>query len=145
VLIFSFGIVRDGLYAQALAQQPSHAALGHPFATAAAIALLVAGNVLVLSSMYALGITGTYLGDYFGILMPARVTRFPFSICAAPMYYGSTMNFLGSAIWSAKPAGVFLTAEVLLVYLIALRFEDPFTEGIYRERAERAKGGKKVD
>jgi phosphatidylethanolamine N-methyltransferase len=145
VLIFSLGILRDDLYVRALAKQPSHAALEHPYATAAAIALLVAGNVLVLSSMYALGITGTYLGDYFGILMPARVTRFPFSVCAAPMYYGSTMSFLGAALWSAKPAGVLLTGEVLLVYLIALRFEDPFTEGIYRADAEGAKGRKKAD
>jgi methylene-fatty-acyl-phospholipid synthase len=145
VAIFTLGLVRDALYTRALAQQPSHALLAHPAAAAVAVALLAVGNVLVLSSMYALGVTGTYLGDYFGILMPARVAGFPFSVCAAPMYYGSTMSFLGTALWMAKPAGVLLTAEVLLVYLVALRFEDPFTEGIYRQRELGAKGGKKGD
>jgi phosphatidylethanolamine N-methyltransferase len=84
--------------------------------------------------MWALGITGTYLGDYFGILMPAKVTSFPFNVTDAPMYYGSTMNFLGISLLYAKPAGVLLTAEVLVVYLIALGFEDPFTAAIYARR-----------
>jgi phosphatidylethanolamine N-methyltransferase len=86
--------------------------------------------------MWALGVTGTYLGDYFGILMDDMVTGFPFNICSAPMYYGSTMSFLGTALLFGKPAGVLLTAEVLIVYLIALRFEDPFTGAIYAKRAK---------
>jgi phosphatidylethanolamine N-methyltransferase len=94
--------------------------------------------------MWALGITGTYLGDYFGILMDSMVTGFPFNITDAPMYYGSTMSFLGTAILFGKPAGVLLTIEVLVVYLVALRFEDPFTAGIYKKREEqRSKGRKK--
>jgi methylene-fatty-acyl-phospholipid synthase len=95
--------------------------------------------------MWALGITGTYLGDYFGILMDDIVTGFPFNIMASPMYYGSTMSFLGTAILFGKPAGILLTAEVLAVYLIALRFEDPFTAEIYakRERERKAGAGKK--
>jgi len=87
--------------------------------------------------MWALGITGTYLGDYFGILMDKMVTSFPFNITDAPMYYGSTMSFLGTAILLGKPAGILLTAEVLVVYLVALRFEDPFTAGIYARRARK--------
>jgi methylene-fatty-acyl-phospholipid synthase len=63
-------------------------------------------------------------GDYFGILMDHKVTSFPFNITGAPMYYGSTLSFLGSAILYAKPAGVLLTAEVLLVYLAALQYEE---------------------
>lgn len=94
--------------------------------------------------MYALGVTGTYLGDYFGILMDEMVTGFPFNVSDAPMYYGSTMSFLGTAILFGKPAGVVLTGLVLAVYLIALRFEDPFTAAIYQKReASRKKGGKK--
>lgn len=94
--------------------------------------------------MWALGVTGTYLGDYFGILMDKMVTGFPFNVSSAPMYYGSTMSFLGTAILFGKPAGILLTAEVLAVYLIALRFEDPFTAGIYakRERERKTVGGK---
>jgi methylene-fatty-acyl-phospholipid synthase len=98
--------------------------------------------------MWALGVTGTYLGDYFGILMDEMVTGFPFNFTSAPMYYGSTMSFLGSAILFGKPAGILLTLEVLAVYLLALRFEDPFTAGIYARREEqraqkKKKGGKK--
>ena len=74
--------------------------------------------------MWALGITGTYLGDYFDILMDDVVTSFPFNFTVAPMYYGSTMSFLGTAILYGKPAGVLLTVEVLAVYLAALRFEE---------------------
>jgi len=91
--------------------------------------------------MWALGITGTYLGDYFGILMDDMVTGFPFNVTDAPMYYGSTMSFLGSAIWLGKPAGIVLTGLVLSVYMVALRFEDPFTGMIYRKREEERKTG----
>lgn len=67
------------------------------------------------------------------------VTGFPFNVTDAPMYYGSTMSFLGSALIYSKPAGVLITAFVLFVYLVALRFENPFTAGIYAKRdAERA-------
>lgn len=37
-----------------------------------ALMLLAAGSTLVVSSMWKLGVTGTYLGDYFGILMDVR-------------------------------------------------------------------------
>lgn len=36
-------------------------------------------------------------GDYFGILMEAKVTSFPFSVLDNPMYWGSTAVYLG---WS---------------------------------------------
>ncbi|TVY40699.1 Phosphatidyl-N-methylethanolamine N-methyltransferase [Lachnellula occidentalis] len=139
VTIFSLGIFRDFLYERALRSQPTHPALQTPTATYIAYALLAAGNTLVISSMWALGVTGTYLGDYFGILMDDMVTGFPFNVCSAPMYYGSTMSFLGTALLFGKPAGLLLTIEVLAVYLVALRFEDPFTGEIYAKRA-RAQG-----
>jgi methylene-fatty-acyl-phospholipid synthase len=147
VAIFSLGIFRDFLYERALRDQPSHPLLLTPLATYISYALIATGNVLVLSSMWALGITGTYLGDYFGILMDEMVTGFPFNVTSAPMYYGSTMSFLGTAVLFGKPAGILLTLQVLVVYLLALRFEDPFTAGIYakreKERAQKKKGGKK--
>ena len=74
--------------------------------------------------MWALGVTGTYLGDYFGILMDRRVTSFPFNITGAPMYYGSTLSFLGTAILYGKPAGILLTLEVLAAYMVALSYEE---------------------
>ncbi|ANB14563.1 bifunctional phosphatidyl-N-methylethanolamine N-methyltransferase/phosphatidyl-N-dimethylethanolamine N-methyltransferase [Sugiyamaella lignohabitans] len=93
--------------------------------------------------MWALGVTGTYLGDYFGILMDERVTGFPFNVTDNPMYYGSFLSFLGTGLWFAKPAGIAVSGFVLVMYLIALRFEEPFTAEIYakreRERAKKAK------
>ena len=74
--------------------------------------------------MWALGVTGTYLGDYFGILMNHKVEGFPFNVTGAPMYWGSTCSFLGWALVTGKLAGVLLTAEVFTAYLIALRLEE---------------------
>ena len=145
--IFSLGIVRDLLYERALRHQPSHPLIDTTEATFAGYALLAVGNVLVVSSTWQLGITGTFLGDYFGILMDHMVTGFPFNVTSAPMYYGSTLSFLGSALVYGKPAGLLLTVWVYLVYVVALRFENPFTAGIYTKRdADRvtaAKEGKK--
>lgn len=39
------------------------------------------------------------LGDYFGILMEDRVTSFPFNVNENPMYNGTVMIFLGTAMW----------------------------------------------
>nr|POE56863.1 phosphatidyl-n-methylethanolamine n-methyltransferase [Quercus suber] len=142
VTIFSLGLFRDALYERALRAQPSHPALLGFVPQAVAAGLVASGNVLVLSSMWALGVTGTYLGDYFGILMDHIVTGFPFNVTGSPMYWGSTMSFLGTALWYGKPAGVALTVLVFSAYYVALKFEDPFTAEIYAKRErERARGG----
>ncbi|KYK54953.1 Phospholipid methyltransferase [Drechmeria coniospora] len=142
--IFTLGILRDYLFKMAIQEQPSHPLLLGFVSKAAAWALLAAGNVMVGTSMWLLGITGTYLGDYFGILMDDMVTGFPFNVCRAPMYWGATTCFLGMALLYGKPAGLLLSGWVMLVYVVALRFEDPFTAEIYakreRERAEGRKG-----
>ncbi|KAJ6112633.1 Phospholipid methyltransferase [Penicillium capsulatum] len=141
--IFSLGILRDHIYQLALADQPFYAPVHQPIVGGV---LFATGSVLVLSSMWALGVTGTYLGDYFGILMDAPVMGFPFNVTGSPMYWGSTLNFLGVALYHGKVAGILLTAEVFVVYWFALQWEDPFTAEIYAKRErERAKkqGGKK--
>ncbi|XP_072229940.1 phosphatidylethanolamine N-methyltransferase isoform X1 [Leuresthes tenuis] len=102
-------------------------------------AFLVLGTVLVVGSFVALGFTGTFLGDYFGILMDEKVTGFPFNITENPMYWGSTANYLGLALIGASPAGLVLTVIVAVAYKVAIRFEGPFTEQIYRERSQRRK------
>ena len=89
VLIFSFGIFRDHLYVvcstveqilmseasyqRALADQPRIPMLPEPYTTLIPAALFVVGQTFVITSTWALGITGTFLGDYFGILMDHRV------------------------------------------------------------------------
>ncbi|KAM0474104.1 hypothetical protein ACHAPX_007819 [Trichoderma viride] len=146
ITIFSLGLVRDSLFKAALEEQPSHPLLTTLLSQVTGYALFASGMVLVVSSTLRLGITGTFLGDYCGILMDEMVTGFPFNVTSAPMYWGSTMSFLGTSLAYGKPAGIALTGLVLVVYIVALRYEDPFTAGIYakreRERAA-AKEGKK--
>lgn len=143
--IFTLGIFRDFLYEKALRDQPAWALLVDNALIVKPLAVLCfgTGNVLVLTSMWALGVTGTYLGDYFGILMDHIVTDFPFNVCNNPMYIGSTLSFLGTALWFGKPAGLVVTAFVYVMYWIALKFEEPFTAEIYakreRERAQKSK------
>lgn len=55
--------------------------------------------------------------------MSHRVTGFPFDILTDPMYIGSFMTHLGTALWYQSPAGVVLSLWVLAVYQIALRYE----------------------
>ncbi|KAM0439851.1 hypothetical protein ACHAPT_000948 [Fusarium lateritium] len=141
--IFSLGMVRDWIYKGAIAEQPSHPLLQNLYVQAAAFTLFAIGNVLVVTSTWRLGITGTFLGDYFGILMDEMVTGFPFNVTSSPMYTGSTMSFLGTALYFGKPAGILLTAWVYIVYKIALLYEDPFTSEIYAKRERERAAGKK--
>ncbi|WFC94247.1 protein kinase C [Malassezia brasiliensis] len=142
VTIFSLGILRDMLYNRALAVQPTNPALDNHAVRVLAVMLFAVGNVLVISSMYVLGVTGTYLGDYFGILMDHMVTGFPFNVVADPMYWGSSANFVAVALWYAKPAGLLLSVVVIATYAVALQFEGPFTSNIYKEAAERKQASK---
>ncbi|KAL0489429.1 phosphatidylethanolamine [Acrasis kona] len=134
--IFCFSIYRDILFTRAVNSQKKHSLmlqneslcyyLGH--------GLIGIGGVFVLSSMYRLGVTGTYLGDYFGILMDQMVRDFPFNVMNNPMYDGASLCFLGQAIAACSPAGLLLSLEVFVVYRVALRFEGPFTTFIYSQR-----------
>jgi methylene-fatty-acyl-phospholipid synthase len=141
--IFSLGMVRDYIYKSAIAEQPSHPLLDSVYVQAAALTLFAVGNVLVVTSTWRLGITGTFLGDYFGILMDEMVTGFPFNVTSSPMYTGSTMSFLATALYFGKPAGILLTVWVYIVYKIALLYEDPFTSEIYAKRERERAAGKK--
>ncbi|KAF4611791.1 hypothetical protein D9613_004007 [Agrocybe pediades] len=139
ILIFSFGILRDNLYHQALLEQPRYPMLPKEYATIVPAILFGLGQLFVVTSTWQLGVTGTFLGDYFGILMDHRVEGFPFNVLRDPMYVGSTMCFLATALWLERPVGLLVTAYVYIVYLLALRFEGPFTDMIYSKRAEAEK------
>ncbi|KAG6870744.1 hypothetical protein C0995_010989 [Termitomyces sp. Mi166 len=144
LMIFSFGILRDTLYQRALEDQPRKSLLPEPYSTLVPAALFIVGQTFVITSTWALGITGTFLGDYFGILMDRRVEGFPFNVLHDPMYVGSTMCFFAGALWYERPAGLFISVYVYIVYVIALRYEGPFTDMIYAKREEeRAKSSKK--
>ncbi|EEB05786.2 phosphatidyl-N-methylethanolamine N- methyltransferase [Schizosaccharomyces japonicus yFS275] len=134
IVIFVGGIIRDLIFQNAIKRQPTMSLLLAPFFQGISKLLLLAGSVLVLSSMYRLGIVNTYLGDYFGFLLPARLTGFPFNVCDNPMYVGSTLCFLATALRYGKPVGFLLTAEVYYVYKLALKYEEPFTAKIYANK-----------
>lgn len=139
VWIFGFSSYRDYLFHLTLGSQPTypffvqHYNLLQPLA----IALIAAGQVFVLSSFYKLGITGTFLGDYCGILMDAPVTTFPFNVLSDPMYVGASMSFLGSSLYNQSLAGVVLTTWIYVIYQVALAFEGPYTTMIYKEAAQK--------
>jgi len=134
--VFSFSAYRDLVYHDMISSQPEHPVLNHAIVKGLGALCIGAGQVLVWSSMYRLGFFGTYLGDYCGILMDSRVTSFPFNVLDNPMYIGSSLSFLGSALWSASAIGVIVSAYVYLVYRLALLFEGPFTGMIYANRVE---------
>ncbi|KAF8938540.1 Phosphatidyl-N-methylethanolamine N-methyltransferase [Haplosporangium gracile] len=142
--IFTLGLIRDAVFKYAVDNQPKAQCMDHWFLQALAYFLFGVGNVFVLSSMWVLGVTGTYLGDYFGILMDERVTSFPFNVNDNPMYNGTVMIFLGTALWSLSPAGVYLSCIVHFVYRIALKFEGPFTTDIYIKRDQDRATAKKT-
>jgi phosphatidylethanolamine N-methyltransferase len=142
--IFLSSLVRDKLIDEAIqrSKPASLPLLGEHCAPAtlrlAGKALMAAGMGLVAASYYRLGIVNTYLGDYFGLLMPARVTEFPFNFSwmPDPMYTGASVGFLGLAVHEDSPVGVLLTAWVWAVYKVSTTcFEDKFTAMIYEKAA----------
>jgi len=141
--IFAFSSFRDYLFHRMIAQQPTYPLFTEHYATVIqplSYLLIGLGQTFVLSSFYKLGITGTFLGDYCGILMDAPVRSFPFNVLSNPMYVGSTLSFLGSSLYHQSLAGVVLTAWIYLLYKIALAFEEPYTNWIYQEaQREKAK------
>lgn len=100
---------------------------------------IIVGLTFAISSMIRLGVTGTYLGDYFGMLKSSRVTAFPYNVVNNPMYVGSTIAFLGLAVRAMSPVGFMLTVYIWLVYNVALFFEEPFTAKIYSNKDNNAK------
>eukprot|EP01080_Neovahlkampfia_damariscottae_P006079 gene6079-10087_t len=139
VYIFGFSALRDHFFFQAILSQPKFDLLGSPAVYGVGVFLAFIGQVFAITSLYQLGLTGTYLGDYFGILMKERVTAFPFNVLEHPMYHGATMTFLGMSLMNQSVAGIVLTAVALVMYTIAIAFEGPFTSNIYEQAAKEAK------
>ncbi|EGG23159.1 phospholipid methyltransferase family protein [Cavenderia fasciculata] len=133
-LIFTCSLLRDYLFSQSIKNQPTYLGFDNNVVLYSAYLLYVIGGVLVGSTYWRLGITGTYLGDYCGILMKERITGFPFNTMANPMYNGASILFLAHALVEKSVAGVVLTAVVYIVYRIAILFEEPFTGQIYAQR-----------
>lgn len=135
---FTIGLTRNAVVIAAVTRQLSFEQyLGQStveYMKVLGLLTIVIGLTLAISSMFRLGITGTYLGDYFGMLKDSRVTVFPYNVCSNPMYVGSTIAFLGLALRMVSPIGLLLTAYIWAVYNVALFFEEPFTNKIYDTR-----------
>lgn len=136
IWIFSFSSYRDYLIRKTIQDQPK-LIISEEYTKLIrliSIGLFILGQIFVLSSFYKLGITGTFLGDYCGILMDAPVTTFPFNILNNPMYIGSTLSFLALTLYYISPVGILLTIEIYIVYQIALLFEESYTKWIYKQK-----------
>ena len=108
---------------KAIAEQPHAQLLPEPLNVIIPPVLVGLGQLFVITSTWQLGITGTFLGDYFGILMDHRVEGFPFNVLRDPMYVGSAMTFVGASVWYESPAGLLISLYVYIAYVTALRFE----------------------
>ncbi|KAF4085451.1 hypothetical protein AMELA_G00118630 [Ameiurus melas] len=98
VVILLLNVYRSHSISVAMEGQPKMELLDTVQVYYMGTALMLVGSLFVISSFLALGFTGTFLGDYFGILMEQKVTGFPFNIMDNPMYWGSTANYLGLAL-----------------------------------------------
>lgn len=140
VVEFSLANLRDYLFIQAVRcpQQPVQIILDNQASQILSVFFFLFGNLLLLSSMHRLGITGTYHGDYFGIHKDEKVTTFPYNITSAPMYWGKCISMLGVSMWYGKIVGVMLTVEAVLAFQLSLCLEDPFTDRIYMDKKDLA-------
>ncbi|NXH48589.1 PEMT methyltransferase, partial [Dicaeum eximium] len=122
-VILLLNCVRSHCFTEAMKSQPKLEGWDCHWTYYSGLAISAVGTLFVISSFLALGFTGTFLGDYFGILMEEKVTSFPFSILDNPMYWGSTAIYLGWSLMHASPAGLLLTAVVAISYTIAVLYE----------------------
>lgn len=125
------GLLRDESYRKALLEQPTSPILDTPIVKTIGLISFGVGSIFVAASMYKLGIVGTYLGDHFGFLKDERITDFPFNTIDNPMYDGSSLCFLGTALFYGKPAGIWCSALVFAMYRVVELIEEPFTAKIY--------------
>ena len=131
-IIFSFGLSRDYLFKCFVDSSPKYDfPIDDKIMDLLGYILYFIGLTFVITSTYRLGIIGTFHGDSYGFLLDHVVTEFPFNICGAPMYVGSTINFTAQAILSRSLVGLFFASFVFLVYQIATVYEDKITADIY--------------
>jgi methylene-fatty-acyl-phospholipid synthase len=124
IIIFSFGLSRDFLYKYVVNTSNFFPLIDNQYMTYIGYMILLIGIILVSSATYKLGLIGTFNGDAYGFLLPSIITSFPFNLFNAPMYLGSTLNFLGYAIINKSLTGIALTILVGIVYFCGNIFEE---------------------
>lgn len=97
--------------------------------------LILLGQFFTLTSFYQLGFYATFLADHFGLFIhDAPITSFPFNFMSDPMYWGSTISYLGIALTQSSPAGLILTLWVAIVYKLAIIQESKMLNLIYSKK-----------
>jgi methylene-fatty-acyl-phospholipid synthase len=124
IIIFSFGLSRDFLYKYVVNTSNFFPLIDNQYMTYIGYMILLIGIILVSSATYKLGLIGTFNGDAYGFLLPSIIKSFPFNLFNAPMYLGSTLNFLGYAIINKSLTGIALTILVGIVYFCGNIFEE---------------------
>ena len=133
--IVSFNYARTFLFHKTVEEYSIWEPLNNEIVNAGGSLMIFVGAVLVISSSYRLGFFCSFMGDYFGVLLSERVTGFPFNVVDDPMYWGSSLIYLGIALNHASIVGLLLTGCIGLSYVIGMYFEEPFTAKIYAEKA----------
>jgi methylene-fatty-acyl-phospholipid synthase len=98
--------------------------MGSPMSQGLAIALLVTGQILNLSTFWTLGRNGVFYGARFGHNIPWR-SGFPFSICPHPQYLGTVMSIWGLFLLFRYPAAdwYLIPAVETVFYWLGAYFE----------------------
>lgn len=97
-IIACLSVYRSALFVVAINSQVRLNEMDTPLLHALGGFLGIFGLSMFLGAYYRLGITGTYLGDYFGMFRDERITAFPFSVLDNPMYDGSSLLHLAEAV-----------------------------------------------
>jgi len=102
--------------------------------------LFIGGFLLNLWTLKALGIKGMYNGDSFGFLMKAPVTDGPYKYFNDPQYFGTTVAFVGSAIYYRSLPGFIIAFFVGVFFYLSVRFvEGPHLQRIYSKQSKKTK------
>jgi len=97
-----------------------------PFVVVLALALALAGQILVVATFYRLGRTGVFFGDQLGFAV-RRCGEFPFSLLSHPQYVGTLLTIWGGFILVRFPHDDWYALPILetLYYLAGMWLEVP--------------------
>jgi methylene-fatty-acyl-phospholipid synthase len=80
------------------------------------VIFLCIGSLFWLTSLWKLGLRGSYFGDHFGFILKKKIESFPFNILENPQYNGSKLFLLGQSIIMRSLIGVILTLFISFLY-----------------------------
>jgi protein-S-isoprenylcysteine O-methyltransferase Ste14 len=129
--IIGFSTYRSWCFEHVIALYGTDPQLDNPWLRVLGAMAFVFGSLLGLVTWWRLGIKGTCMGDYFGFLFAEPITGFPFNVHSHPMYFGTSMAFVGAALAQASAVGLFLSLLVCIKYYFTSLVEDHFMGQIY--------------